>query len=599
MQIRATTVIELIVHEALFLEEFKILFEKTVIFPIIFISGEIMTAQQRCRKSGKIFLVTEDDLEFYKKISPVFGGKSYNIPTPTLSPELRAMRRLAWGNSNYFYHRNCSKSGKPIISAYPASAPYPVYALDIWWGDEWEPLASGLEFDFERPFFDQFKELQERAPRPALMNRESENSDYCNYAGENRNCYLANNGSWYNENCLFGESYLRCRDAVDCSYLYKSELCYQCLGGEQLYDCAYLIDCHHCSGCAFSFNLRSCQDCLLCSNLRNKSNYILNQPASKAEISELRKKLRTESGLEELRKKFSELSLSSTHPAVQHVNCENSSGDYLTNCKNVKLGFIVSNVQDGKYLLHCDEAQDLWDCCLTGYTKAELYYETLYSGISGQRALFCCRSWSSNDVLYCDTIINCRHCFGCVGLRRQEYCILNKQYTKDEYNQLVPKIIEKMQSTKEWGEFFPEEIAPHAYNESQAQSFYPLTKEQAEKYGYRWLSNSSNSVQEKFSTLTTTIDEATEETCKGLYACQITGKPYKIVSLELSILKRMGIALPRICPEQRRIQRNSQRNQPLFYQRKCCISGAEVLTTYAPDRPEKVCSEECYLKLLQ
>jgi hypothetical protein len=50
--------------------------------------------------------------------------------------------------------------------------------------------------------------------------------------------------------------------------------------------------------------------------------------------------------------------------------------------------------------------------------------------------------------------------FGCIGLRGKEYCILNKQYTKEEYETLVPKIIEKMKADGEWGEFFHQRISP-------------------------------------------------------------------------------------------------------------------------------------------
>ena len=36
------------------------------------------------------------------------------------------------------------------------------------------------------------------------------------------------------------------------------------------------------------------------------------------------------------------------------------------------------------------------------------------------------------------------HCFGCVGFKHKQYCILNKQYTKEEYEKLVQKIIKQM-----------------------------------------------------------------------------------------------------------------------------------------------------------
>ncbi|HRI36281.1 MAG TPA: hypothetical protein PK765_04380 [bacterium] len=61
----------------------------------------------------------------------------------------------------------------------------------------------------------------------------------------------------------------------------------------------------------------------------------------------------------------------------------------------------------------------------------------------------------------------------------KSYCILNKQYTEEEYNTLVPKIIAHMRETGEWGEFFSPNLSPFGYNETVAMEYFPLTKEQA------------------------------------------------------------------------------------------------------------------------
>lgn len=71
--------------------------------------------------------------------------------------------------------------------------------------------------------------------------------------------------------------------------------------------------------------------------------------------------------------------------------------------------------------------------------------------------------------------------FACIGLRNKQYCIFNKQYTKEEYELLVAKIIAHMQKTGERGEFFPAQISPFGYNETMAMEFFPLSKEQATK----------------------------------------------------------------------------------------------------------------------
>jgi hypothetical protein len=91
-----------------------------------------------------------------------------------------------------------------------------------------------------------------------------------------------------------------------------------------------------------------------------------------------------------------------------------------------------------------------------------------------------------NDCYYCQQIISCKNCFGCEGLKHKQYCILNKQYTKEEYEILVPKIIEKMKADGERGEFFPVENSTFGYNETLAQRFYPMTKEEALARNYHW-----------------------------------------------------------------------------------------------------------------
>ncbi len=68
------------------------------------------------------------------------------------------------------------------------------------------------------------------------------------------------------------------------------------------------------------------------------------------------------------------------------------------------------------------------------------------------------------------------NCFLCVNLENKKYCILNKQYSKEEYEVLVPQIIEHMQKTGEWGEFFPVCLSPFGYNETVAQEHFKLDR---------------------------------------------------------------------------------------------------------------------------
>lgn len=59
------------------------------------------------------------------------------------------------------------------------------------------------------------------------------------------------------------------------------------------------------------------------------------------------------------------------------------------------------------------------------------------NGYHNTRAFYVHNCFYSSDI------------FGCIGLRNKQYCIFNKQYTKEEYEKLVPKIIEHMQKNGE------------------------------------------------------------------------------------------------------------------------------------------------------
>ena len=77
------------------------------------------------------------------------------------------------------------------------------------------------------------------------------------------------------------------------------------------------------------------------------------------------------------------------------------------------------------------------------------------AGIAGYFNCFCQGNWASSNVFYCDLVMDVEDCFGCVNLKRNKNCILNKQYSEGEYKKLALKVIEHMKETGEWGEFFP------------------------------------------------------------------------------------------------------------------------------------------------
>ena len=130
--------------------------------------NEKIIQTKTCARCGTPFDVTDRDLAFYDKISPVFASKKYQIPTPKLCPECRTQRRHAFYNPRSLYKRQDAQ-GEEVISVFSPDKPYTVYTNDVWWSDAWNPLDYGKEFDFSRPFFEQFYKLKLKVPVRNVM----------------------------------------------------------------------------------------------------------------------------------------------------------------------------------------------------------------------------------------------------------------------------------------------------------------------------------------------------------------------------------------------------------------------------------------------
>ena len=100
-----------------------------------FISKQIddpITERKTCRISGKQFPIYQSDIEFYNKITPTFAGEKFQVPLPSLCPEERQRRRMAWRNERFLFRRKCDATGKDIISMYPPETSFPVYTEKVW-----------------------------------------------------------------------------------------------------------------------------------------------------------------------------------------------------------------------------------------------------------------------------------------------------------------------------------------------------------------------------------------------------------------------------------------------------------------------------------
>jgi hypothetical protein len=234
-------------------------------------------------------------------------------------------------------------------------------------------------------------------------------------------------------------------------------------------------------------------------------------------------------------------------------------------------------------------------------TNVQASYECAISGENSFHLLFTFgANMSCSDLFYCWYMEHSSNCFGCVNMHHKSYCVLNKQYTKEEYEALVPKIIEHMRTTGEWGELFPMRIALFGYNKTTAQLYYPLTKEEALSKGATWddYEPSPSAVSKTVDALQLPDDirDVPDDILDWAIICEVTKKPFRIITQELRFYRNHILPLPRRSPDQRHLDRFHQRNPRKFWIRKCMKCSKIINTTFAPDRPEIVYCEECYLK---
>jgi hypothetical protein len=552
----------------------------------------------RCNACAASYHVSAEDHAFHERVSPYLQGRSFPFPPPDRCPACRKRLRMAYHNDMHLYQRRSSLSGKPLISIYHEAQPFPVYEHAEWWSDTWDARAYGRPFDFARPFFVQLAELLSVVPRPNIYASDCENCSYCN-AANCKNCYLIGAAS-NDQDCYYSYRINYSSSCCDCLLCWRSELCYECSNLRDCYRCSYSSNISNCVDSYFLYDCSGCNSCCCCVGLKNKSYCIFNQQYSANEYATRLAALRLSSlsGVQSCRTAFSAFLAPLPRRAAHLINVEAVSGDCVRNAKNCQLVFDAEELQDVSY---CQFASRLSDCQDVNWGfDSRLNYECCMVGIDCSNLAFCLNTWPSvHDLYYC---LYCQagtaNCFGCVGLKRNEYCILNKQYTQQEYTELLPRVIEHMQHSAEWGRFFPSEYSPFGYNETVAQDYFPRSREQALADGYRWHESENKaraSLNEaSLSIIPDQIAEVNDAVLEYAFHCPQTGKPFRYIRQELELYRREGIPLPRLHPQERHRQRLAARPARQLWQRRCTRCKEICDSCYAPESAELVYCQECY-----
>ena len=517
---------------------------------------------RQCQNCKNDFVIETEDFNFYEKIK---------VPPPTFCPECRIQRRLAWMPSITLFKRKCDLCNKESLSMYEPDAPFTVYCVKCWWSDKWDPTDFGMEYDFSKPFFEQWRELLAKTPVLGLHvdSSTTQTSPYVNHIAHSKNCYMVYYSD-YNQDSVSDFWLTRCKDLYLCSVALDSERCFDCsnvfksynLAGclsnnRFCYDSAFLRDCegsHHCFGAV---------------NAKNQSYIFMGQKVSKADYVNKMKEIDLGSYKQYMfwKNKSLEYFKENIPQPIWETQSVNVTGSYVFKSKNCKDCYDVTGCEDSKYLMLIRDGvtRDCYDYVDWGLS-AELIYECITVGENVSRIKFSHETgWNSKDIEYSKSLVGCSDCFGSISLRNKKYCILNKEYSKEEYYFLREKIIDHMEKMPymssqknpstgsgqvyKYGEFFPIEFSPHAYNNSFANFLFPEEKSNIGK-GLKWHDHFFDKypITMDFSKMPDNIKDTDEKILEEVIQCSSCPRGYKIVEQELNLAKKLNVPLSRQCP---------------------------------------------------
>lgn len=529
-------------------------------------------------------------------------------------------------------------SGQDIISIFPDDTSFPVYQFQEYSSDSWNPFDYGVDIENDKTLFSQIQDFLRKTPKRGLNIAAwatMENCDYCNYGFASKDCYMCQ-VPLMSELCYYSHSPFQSKYNFDC---YLNEKC------ENAYESSYCIESYKIfysdfveggSDCYFCYDIQGSQYCIWCVGISGKQYHIFNEEVTKREYEEtLANILSSQKNLESFRKKYENFKKNFPRKNLRNIWSENSYGNTIRYSKDMTACFGAIWLEKGYYsTIVWLESNNLVSCA-SGWSGSSYVYQTVWFSASNNSAFNC--FGSGNQCFYNYDCRDSEHCMFSVGLINQKYCIFNKQYSEKEYFRIKETLIKKLEKEWIWGEFFQSELSLFPYNDSPANDYYPVEKivyldekknviktevwssngvgtvyilepenfiseaildlQWKEKIKIKWRTREVEyDIPDKADILKgeniPEIQDVSDGIVDTVILCEVSGRPYRIISQELDFYKKYKLPLPRRHPEIRFQKRFQKSPKNTLYLRACVECKEEVLTAW--DKWDIVC-EVCYL----
>src|SRR3989344_4358220 len=406
-----------------------------------------------CTDCNKEFTIDFGDLVLYEKVG---------LKIPQQCFFCRLKQYFPFWMFWKFRKGTSDLSGESFITILPLNPRYPVYKSHEWWSDKWDPMTFGQDYDSSRSFFDQLKELQEKIPRPHQTGENNTNCDWCDDVWESKNCYLCRS-LLKCENSSYIYRTIGTKDSFDITYSFNLQDSYDCLFCHDSFNLNFSENSRDSIESYFLFDCRNCQNCFMCWNLRNKKYCIRNTQYSKDDYENEIKKIKFDSykNIENLKREFGKiLQNEAVHRENFNLRTTTSTGNYLTDCDKCVNCFSWEKSQNCRNHIRGTDSKDSIDQTFSWQNEVSGNNSGVFGGFQIKHS-----SWYDGRYSeYLDNCVEVEYCFGCVGLRKKKFCILNKQYTKEEYEKLRAQIVKDMQKGGEYGKFSPYSLGLCDYN---------------------------------------------------------------------------------------------------------------------------------------
>jgi hypothetical protein len=139
-----------------------------------------------------------------------------------------------------------------------------------------------------------------------------------------------------------------------------------------------------------------------------------------------------------------------------------------------------------------------------------------------------------------------------------------------------------------------------------AQEYFPISREEAEKWGWKWRTEETKAFTDnrykslpidQYDERVVGFDTATKNIHEALWwliLCEVSNKPFKIIKQELVFYIENNLPLPTKHPDQRHRERLSLRNGRILHERTCDDCKKTIISTYAAG----IVCDDCYRKLI-